>query len=162
MVFRKWPTEKGVVSAVPPRGPTAYEGSAVPGQSFGRAARITSSKSLSSTGFWKKAVAPASSVFCSSGCASRAAKTITGILDKVSLSRSRCKTAYPSPAGRPRSRMIRFGCSFCATEMRNSHRTPALYGSGLPGDVFSVLVSGLGHHRQSVSSIVPFEILQPG
>src|SRR5271167_5196952 len=58
----------------------SYEGKAVPGQAFGRVARITSSNSLLSAGFWKKAVAPACSVFCSLDCGSRAVSTITGML----------------------------------------------------------------------------------
>src|ERR1700693_4101314 len=97
--------------------PQRYEGNAVPGHAFGKVARITSSNSVLSTGFWKKAVAPACRVFCSLDCGSRAVKTITGILDKASLFCSLCRTTKPSPAGKPRSSIIRFGRSFCATEM---------------------------------------------
>ena len=82
----------GNSSRSPPVMPTAYEGNALPGQVLGRVARITFSNSLLSAGFWRKAVAPACNVLCSSEWGSRAVKTITGIFDRVSLFCRRSKT----------------------------------------------------------------------
>src|ERR1700730_10589149 len=77
-----------------------------------RLARITPSNSSLSTGFWKKATAPDSSVRFSLPSGSRAVRTITGITESAGYSRKCFNTVNPSPAGSPRSRMIRWGRSF--------------------------------------------------
>src|ERR1700675_879086 len=77
-----------------------------------RLARITPSNSSLSAGFWKKATAPDSSVRFSLPSGSRAVRTITGMTESAGCSCKLFSTANPSPAGSPRSRMIRWGCSF--------------------------------------------------
>ena len=83
----------------------------------GKAARIIFNSCALSAGFWRKPVAPALRVPSSLDSGSRPVKTITGTCDRVSLLPSRVRVLKPSPAGSPRSRMIRSGRSFCATEM---------------------------------------------
>src|ERR1700691_998415 len=48
---------------------------------------------------------------------SRAVSTITGITESAGYCCRFLSTANPSPAGNPRSRTIRWGCSFCAMAM---------------------------------------------
>ena len=88
----------------------------VPGHAIPKVVRMVLSNRLLSTGFWKKAVAPARRDSSRLDCGSRAVKMMTGMQERCAFCCSRSSTTNPSPAGRPRSRMIRSGRSFCAID----------------------------------------------
>jgi hypothetical protein len=105
---------------------------AVPGHTGFRVVRITSSSSLLSAGFCRKAQAPAFNLRSRLYCGSRAVRTMTGIEESWALCCKRSSTMKPSPAGRPMSRMIRSGRSFCAVAMaeKQNHILIIIMGEG--------------------------------
>src|ERR1700682_1036327 len=76
---------------------------------------ITASSLALSTGFCRKAFAPALSARSIFAPRSRAEITITGIKARLSFAFTRSMTLKPSPAGKPRSKIIKSGACFRAS-----------------------------------------------